>query len=230
MVALILARDYRQVAGRFRRWLYSESLSFGLRRDLIQPFQAREAKIPITVRPMQPGDALELLDANAAGLNGQGIYERLTRWEFVQAEIPTGYVAVTTDGRPCYMQFLILPEENPRIQAYFKGLFPWLAPDEALLEHAVTPERSQGLGIMPHAMSRIAERAAASGARWVITFVAQSNAAALKGCQRAGFSPYILRRERWRFFRRQVSFEPLPATSTPAEQDRSPATARSTGP
>lgn len=182
----------------------------GLRRDLTQPFSAPPAKIPLTVRPLRESDVPSLLDVHLPGLNGQGIYDRMNRVEFVAAGIPTGYVAVTSDGRPCYMQFLIGPEENAGIQAHFQGLFPLLGPDEALLEHAFTLESFQGMGIMPSAMARIAEMAQGFGARWVVTFVAQGNIAALKGCQRAGFSPHLMRHERWFLFRRHVTFEKLP--------------------
>ena len=135
------------------------------------------------------------------------------------AKIPTCYVALTKDNEPCYMQALIAPSENARLQEYFEGFFPWLRPDEALLEHAFTLETFQGLGIMPHAMARIAEKGRELGARWVITFVIHDNIPALKGCKRAGFSPYLVRREKWRLFRKQLSFEELPS-GTPYPFDR----------
>ena len=79
-----------------------------------------------------------------------------------------------------------------------------------MLEFAFTPEAHQGKGIMAAAMARIAERGADLGARYVITFVDHENVPALKGCQRSGFRPYLLRSDRWRLLRRRVSFEPLP--------------------
>jgi len=59
---------------------------------------------------------------------------------------------------------------------------------------------------MAAAMARIAERADQFGARWVLTFVDEGNAASLKGCARAGFVPYLRRHERFRLFWRFVSF------------------------
>jgi hypothetical protein len=56
------------------------------------------------------------------------------------------------------------------------------------------------------------------GARWVITFVTTDNEPSLKGCHRAGFCPYVLRRERWLLFRRRLSFEPL--LPGPAQETR----------
>ena len=55
----------------------------------------------------------------------------------------------------------------------------------------------------------------------VVTFVADDNIASLKGCKRAGFSPYLRREERWRWFRRTLTFTPLPE-GTPYPFDESP--------
>jgi hypothetical protein len=65
---------------------------------------------------------------------------------------------------------------------------------------------------MGAAMSQVAEKAADFGARWVITFVDERNAASVKGCVRAGFSPYLRRHEKFRWFYRQIQFEPIEAT------------------
>ena len=80
---------------------------------------------------------------------------------------------------------------------FIRGLhgFPQLAANEALLEGAYTPASHRGLGIMPAAMSLIAEKAETIGARYVITFVAQNNVPSLKGCQRCGFAPDLLHRQ-----------------------------------
>ena len=58
-------------------------------------------------------------------------------------------------------------------------------------------------------MARIAEQASDFGAQHVITFVGHSNVASLKGCERAGFAPYVERRESWFLFRQRVRFLPL---------------------
>jgi len=63
---------------------------------------------------------------------------------------------------------------------------------------------------MAAAMALVAERGREIGARYVITFVEQNNIASLKGCKRAGFSPYLLRHEKWFLFRRSLSLDKLP--------------------
>jgi RimJ/RimL family protein N-acetyltransferase len=118
------------------------------------------------------------------------------------------------------MQWLITAQDNGRIRDRWGELFPTLEPDEALLEGAYTAETHRGQGIMSHAMARIAAAAGKLGARRVITFVHHANIASLKGCERAGFAPYIERREAWSLFRRRIRF--LPLNGTPPRSDTVP--------
>lgn len=219
LAALLQAGHHVEVERLLRRWLHSTSLSYGFRRDLTRPFVAPQARVPISVRPMRKWDELELLDVHASDLSGEAMYHRIQRRQFIEAGIPTGYVAVMDDGRPCFMQFLILPAHNAELRAYFGGFFPPLAPDEALLEHSFTLPAVRGMGIMTHAMAQIAERGRELGARWAISFVDHDNVPSLRGHERAGFSLYLVRRESWRLFRRRVSFEePCAATSLSWDQ------------
>jgi RimJ/RimL family protein N-acetyltransferase len=107
------------------------------------------------------------------------------------------------------MQWVVSAADNKRLKAFAGNLYPVLRSDEALLEGAFTPEAYRGMGIMGAAMALVAERAADHGARYVMTFVDEQNPASFKGCVRAGFSPYLRRRERFRMFHRSVSFEPI---------------------
>ncbi len=67
----------------------------------------------------------------------------------------------------------------------------------------------RGLRIMPMAMALIAEKASEINARWVNTFVDVTNIPSLKGCQRSGFKPYLLRKDRWFLFHQSTSFHPI---------------------
>jgi GNAT superfamily N-acetyltransferase len=204
----------------FERRFHSKWTHYGLCRDLRRPFEPTAAKIPITVRALQQSDLPYLLSMDAPEISERGPYVRMHRLNFIHARIGTCYVGITEDGIPCYMQWLMGSSQNEAIQAYFKGIFPALASDEALLEYAFTPEAFQGKGIMSYAMARIAEKAAEIGATRVITFVDHQNIPALKGCKRAGFSPYLIRTDQWQFFRRRVEFAPLPpGTPYPFDPD-----------
>lgn len=186
--------------------LSSDSTSLGMRRDLAIPFTGPTARIPITVRPLTPTDDLSALDPTP-GLNADERFSRLTQLRLLRSGLRTCYVAIAPDGKPCYMQWAIPSSENPRLRAVFGNLYPVLASDEALLEGAYTPDAYRGKGIMGAAMAEVGRRAAEFGARWVITFVDEGNEASVKGCIRAGFAPYLRRRERFRFFQRHVSFD-----------------------
>ena len=64
---------------------------------------------------------------------------------------------------------------------------------------------------MPCAMAQLAAKAGEKGARWAITFVSQDNIPSLKGCKRAGFAPFLIRKKEWRLFHSRITFTPLPA-------------------
>jgi RimJ/RimL family protein N-acetyltransferase len=187
---------------------YSNSTSIGLRRDLSVPFTGPNAKIPITVRPLAATDDLSALDPEP-GLSADEAFWRLSQRRLLQSGLRACYVAIAPDGKPCYMQWVIPASENRRLRAFFGNLYPALEPGEALLEGAYTPEAYRGKGIMGAAMAQIAERAAEHGARRVITFVDEQNEASLKGCLRAGFTPYLRRHEKFRFFSHQIAFEQI---------------------
>ena len=218
LAAGIRAGHVRAVGHELRRRLWSDWTHYGLSRNLDVPFPAPDAKIPLEIRRLRESDLAKLLSMNEDYVSDRGPYVRMHRLNFVGERIGTCYVATTDGDEPCYMQWLMSARENEAIRRYFKGIFPLLNPDEALLEYAFTREDYQGKGIMPAAMARIAEKAQDHGARRVITFVDHGNIPALKGCKRSGFEPYLIRVDRWRLFRRQVSFRPLPpGTAYPFE-------------
>lgn len=224
LLASVKARRLGGLMHEVRRRFHSDWLYYGLRRELAEPFEAPPAKIPLTIRPLRKSDLPVLLGTDSETMSERGPYVRVHRLNFSQESIGQCYVAATDGDEPCYMQWLMPATENERIHQYFHGTFPTLAADEAMLEYAFTREGYQGKGIMPAAMARIAEKATSLGARRVITFVDHENLPALKGCQRSGFRPYLVRNDRWRLFRRHVSFQQLPAgarypfeTETPPE-------------
>jgi GNAT superfamily N-acetyltransferase len=208
---LVLNEGPAKAWSAIRYRVYSDSTSLGLRRDLSRPFDKPTAKIPITVRPLASTDDLSALDPEP-DLPADEALSRLAQRRLVGSGLRVCYVAIATDGKPCYMQWAIPATENERMRAVFGNLYPQLGPDEALLEGAYTPTAYRGKGIMGAAMAQVAERAADFGARWVITFVDERNSASVKGCVRAGFVPYLKRHEKFRWFYRQIQFEPIEAT------------------
>lgn len=187
--------------------VYSESISVGLRRSLEDTFPNPDARIEITVRPIQEGD-FDFLMENGK-LEKTDPRQVANHRSLVEANIPHCYVAVNKDDQPCFMQWLIGPESNHLIKKHFGDSFPPLKSDEALLEGAYMQRTFRGKRIMPAAMSRITEQARNMDVKWVQTFVDVKNIPSLKGCKRSGFTPYIEKNDRWLLFRRSITFKPV---------------------
>ena len=178
--------------------VFSNSESYLLRRDLTVPFHAKAPKQPIEVRPISDSDIPAILSA------------RPGRLLILKANIPTCYLGITENGQISYMQWLIGQGDLDRFRPFFDGELRNLRKDEVLLEFAYTFEQFRGQKIMPAAMAAIAEKGLLTGARYAVTYVQKDNIAALKGCAAAGFSPYMIRNERWRIFSFKESFSNLP--------------------
>ena len=195
---VVRSGKFAKLARELVKRIFSNSESYLLRRDLTVPFQASAAKQPIEVRPIKDSDIPAILSA------------RPGRLLILQANIPTCYLATTANGEICYMQWLIEHADLERFRPFFDGELRTLRKDEVLLEFAYTFEQFRGQKIMPAAMAAIAEKGLLSGARYAVTYVQKDNIAALKGCAAAGFSPYMIRNERWRIFSFKESFRNLP--------------------
>jgi hypothetical protein len=197
---LLVARSGKcaKLAQELVKRVFSNSESYLLRRDLTVPFHAQAPKQPIEVRPISDNDIPAILSA------------RPGRLLILKANIPTCYLGITASGQISYMQWLIGHSDLERFKPFFDGELRNLRKDEVLLEFAYTFEQFRGQKIMPAAMAAIAEKGLLSGARYAVTYVQKDNIAALKGCAAAGFSPYLIRNERWRIFSFKESFSSLP--------------------
>ena len=197
---LIVVRSgkFAKLARELVKRVLSNSESYLLRRDLTVPFHAAAAKQPIEVRPIRDSDIPAILSA------------RPGRLLILKANIPTCYLGIAASGEISYMQWLIGQSDLERFTPFFDGELRNLRKDEVLLEFAYTFEKFRGQKIMPAAMAAIAEKGLLSGARYAVTYVQRDNIAALKGCAAAGFSPYMIRNERWRIFSFKESFRSLP--------------------
>jgi hypothetical protein len=195
---VVRSGKFAKLARELMKRIFSNSESYLLRRDLTVPFHACAPKQPIEIRPIRDSDIPEILAA------------RPGRLLLLRANIPTCYVAVTATGQICYTQWLVGQSDLERFRPFFDGELGNLRKDEVLLEFSYTFEQFRGQKIMPAAVAAIAEKGLLSGARYAVTYVQKNNIAALKGCAGAGFSPYLIRQERWRIFSFKESFRSLP--------------------
>jgi hypothetical protein len=208
---LLVRFHFKEILRKIQFRIYSDTHSIGLLRDLTQALPPPDAQILLTVRPIQQSDIPIIFDFKRSGLSNKDKLDMVNRFEHIHANIPTCYVAVTRDNTPVFMEWLMGHTENETIQAYFNGVFPWLSPDEMLLENALTAKEFRGKGIMAAAVARICDQAKLLGARRVITFIEQNNIASLKASRRAGFIPYSMRHEKWFLFRRSLTITELPS-------------------
>ena len=218
-VRLAEAREWSEIRGMMKTCWRSESSTVGLRRDLSVPFTAARAAIPIIVRPLKSDDLLILFGSRDESLTGEALRQRFVRLRMAKASLATCYVAANEADEPCYVQWLVGPDENDKIRTLFGDRFPALKSDEMLLEGAFTLEAWRGKGIMGAAMAEIAAKGSEHGARRVITFVASDNTPSLKGCKKSGFEPYLARADHWRRFHHTSRFSPLPVASSEADVD-----------
>src|SRR6187200_48042 len=116
VMALLQEGRASELTGLLKARWQSGMTSFGLMRDLGVPFPAPAAAMPLTVRPLRQDDIPRLLDPDGPDVTPEGRAERLTRLHMLDAGLETCYVAVTADDTPCYMQWLIGPEQNEEVQ------------------------------------------------------------------------------------------------------------------
>ena len=195
-VPLLIAQgEAGEMVREFSGRIYSNRISYLLRRDTSIPYSLPEAKISIIVRPVHHDDIPVILR------------ERPVRVAALESGLSTCYVATTEENEICYMQWLIDSSQNELIARQFNGLCPPLSHNEMLLEWAYTFKRFRGLNNGPRRFEK-----GASGSCWLY-LVAVDNVASLKGCKNAGFRPFQIRTEKWWFLRSVDSFEDLPANA-----------------
>ena len=177
--------------------IFSKTVALGLKRDLNIPFEGPNAKIDINIRLYKENDS--------------GYFEKdLQNHGLIEKNIPNCYVATTTDDRPCFRQWLIGAEHKKAVKEFWGPSFPVLREDEMLLEGGFAIPSMRRKGIMPAAITKILDMEKRSNRRYVITFVGIDNTPSLKGIHRSGFSPYVLRTEKWLLFKRSLIFEKVP--------------------
>lgn len=203
-IADLLSSGQIMALGRgVRHRLSSTTTRIVLRRDLRQPFIPPEARVTLTVRPLQSAER-QVFIGRARKTQDHDFKDRA---RMLRANLGTCYAAVDPRGEIAHVEWLMTPSDNEDIRAYFGDRFPILLPGEALLEGVYTLPSHRGVGVMSAAMAKIADEAKRRGARWAFAFVEENNKASLKGCRRAGLVPHQIRRDQWHLFRRTVTLE-----------------------
>lgn len=198
--------EFGPAARTVRKVMWSTAEEYGLRGELPLPEPPEAGQFRLEVRPVEPTDVERLVgdEASSSSLHSW----RLRR--LVDAGVPGGWVAVDGDGRPCFVLWVIGPENNERLRREIGPTFRPLGPGEVLLASGFTPSPHRGVRMGEAAGKKILDIACPE-ARWAWAYTSTTNRAALISLVRAGFTPVVRMRSKWRFLRQTVDFEPLPA-------------------
>jgi GNAT superfamily N-acetyltransferase len=211
VLALVRARRFDVLLYELRRRVYSRVVYLGVRLDLSELPRVPKAGQGVSLRQIEPDDYPYFTDFCAPGLDVIGVLIRISAGRRLHSRIRTCYVLVTSDGKPCHMEYLVYPDQQRDLEDFFPGRFPRLAPDEALLEYAFTLDEYRGRGTALVAMAELASRAKGDGMRSLVTFAPLDNEPMLKLCEWSGFVPYLERTEEFLLFRQRMTFRNLPS-------------------
>lgn len=198
-----------------RKHAWSEETGYALRKDLQLPIPPVHAAIPLTRRPFQRDDARHF--AGPPGLwrkITRTKIDRVSRTEFIKADLPSAIVLVAPDGNPCFVEWVIASSAGEKAASYRKAHYLPLSDDEVLLEGGFVPEQYRKKKISACGSWHSAEVARAMGGRWAVGYVEARNVASLRGALAADFHPYLLTKIAWRAFRRKVSVVSLSEEET----------------
>ena len=162
LIWLLQSAQFGAVATLVRRWLYSDASGVGLQRGL----EHADRGAPAAASADDPTDpsGRQAAFTSTSGVRGNGAIVRVNARYLFATGIETCYVALIDGEVPCYIQYLVFPDQNHRFATAFGEPIPPLDPGEALLEFAFTLEQYRALGVMPFAVSELAKEASLRGA------------------------------------------------------------------
>ena len=201
--------DLSGAAGDVKGWVKSETVSYGFRHEFTQTYGTPSpSEVPLYIVPLDDSIAPKVFDVDGLNDRNRALLER--RRAIWEAGFEGGHVAVTDDGDPAYLQWLIPPHQNDKVRDYWGPLFPDLNGDTALVEGAWVPPAYRKRNVMSQALGMISEvvgKTSDEDVRYAIAFVQSDNRGAMVGTMGAGYELFLTRTERWRVGRRSVDFE-----------------------
>jgi hypothetical protein len=211
--AIIYLRSgsFRLLAEAVVRRLFSNDTHVGLRLPTATEFRTPRPALSLELRPIEAKD-WEIFEADFSARD-EDARDMMNALLLYRAGVETCVVAVMNGGQPGYMQFVIGPSENAKLEDVYGDLIPPLADGEEFLEGAYSARKYRGRGLMLHVIPLLAEEAQARGVHSFVSYPSVGDLPILRACKWCGFVPFVVRRESYRFFRRRVRFMPLPEGS-----------------
>lgn len=187
------------------RRVYANELFYGFYFDLPQGYKAPKMHFPLSVRKLERDDFPRIVAA--CGSTTRSDLKKLIELQMQLLEdIPTCYGGFTMEGNPCCMCWLVDYADKGELRSFFKAGLPDLKPGEVLCENIYTHPDYRGHSLMAHLTFALFEIASGKGATRALAYVRSENANSLYGIKKIGWKPFMLKKVRWRAFRRSVSF------------------------
>jgi len=209
-IALLRHGQFQVVFQELRRRFFSERRVYGLCHELPSGFGLPETENTLTVRSLTPEDIPRITDFFDQQ-HSEDMHERIVRRRLVDSGVPTCYLVAMANGDLCSMQWLIDEDQNQMLDTVFPGEYPRLEQHEMMLWYIFMPRKYREKGILAYAISEVLKKAKKLNVTRVTTFIGDRDTALLEACKSVGFVPYLIRTERWRFFRKRLAFEGLSA-------------------
>jgi hypothetical protein len=209
--ALELARlarsvGVRRLLERVRSWTWSDQRAIRARRP-VAPAAADTDRTGLTARPLDRAEARTLLSSGLARASPDERELRIRRLRLVEAGVGQPWL-VEVDGRPAYLEWLVLPSANEQVLSFYGGRFSPLAPDEVLGESGYVFPEYRGRAIASRGLDLVLEAGSPPEAKWLVAYIPLHNKANFRNASKAGFAVDAEVRVRWRLGRMRVSVEP----------------------
>jgi hypothetical protein len=137
------------------------------------------------IRQLTAGDIPGLFSA-AASLGEEDRRELLARIHFYELGFTKLY-GVWVEDEIAYIQWLIMPDENPVIRSRYHRLFFELKPGQVLLENVFTFPRYRGFGYLPFVSEQLLLKAKEAGFQTVIAYIRDDKLTTLNEFVQMGF-------------------------------------------
>lgn len=207
LLRLMMAGDLQEIKSILSCRMKKEEVCYLLCRKTGQPPIKYVEYDNLNIKQLSGEKLVAALSDAEERTEGERLYfERRKR--LVKYKIGRCYVSFDEAGIPCHFQWIFDHEDNGKLADHFHGEFPDIAPEEFMLEHALTLPSHRGKKIHDRAHSNIiAMEERNPNIRQCTTFINPQNAPTMSTARKLGFVPVMKRKERWFFFTHRFVFE-----------------------
>jgi GNAT superfamily N-acetyltransferase len=174
-----------------RRQIYSRDIRIGMEKNMLDNTQTPiECKIKYQLRRASEEDMNEAFQ-KVKTEGEESVKPLLQRKWLYENGFGNWYIARTVDtNEPCFIQSVILPEDNKQMDKGLGTWFPKLKEDEIILEGAYTFEKYRGNRLAHAIASDIIDIYRKKGFKRMISYYSKDNLAILRSGEKTGFTKF----------------------------------------